>query len=288
MSDAARKRGARSSATARRRFSLVRLAARSGRPSVCAARRAASGSGAGRRENLSMPAGISGTTRKPAGTWAAACPWWRRSGRGDVRPDFTTSIVPPVNAVPAADGSVISVVVRLARPAIRIAATVVRSCDGTGLGGPDDAGSRLYRAASSGAAFRALYSALVGVQPTTVSGPRPSGPGKAAASSRFALPLRRDSVVTSATRTATRSERASDDAATGSRLAAEVVGTQRRTRVSGVVLAATWSGARWCPCSTVRFSSENPLRSDDRCRQAESRNGGLLLKLGGRCIPALS
>ena len=56
------------------------------------------------------------------------------------------------------------------------------------------------RAASSGAgltgapgrpAFGALRSALVGVQPTTLYGPRPSGPGKAAASSRSALHLRR-------------------------------------------------------------------------------------------------
>ena len=53
-----------------------------------------------------------------------------------------------------------------------------------------------FRAPCSGAgltgaprrpAFGALRSALVGVQPTTVSGPRPSGPGKAAASSRIRL-----------------------------------------------------------------------------------------------------
>ena len=56
------------------------------------------------------------------------------------------------------------------------------------------------RAASSGAdhggalgcpAFGALHGAPVGVQPTTLEGPRPSGPGKAAASSRSALHLRR-------------------------------------------------------------------------------------------------
>ncbi|MDE0205610.1 MAG: hypothetical protein OXP66_06245, partial [Candidatus Tectomicrobia bacterium] len=59
------------------------------------------------------------------------------------------------------------------------------------------------RAACSGAgltgaprrpALQALRSALVGVQPTTGYGPRPSGPGKAAASSRYALPARRASV----------------------------------------------------------------------------------------------
>ena len=60
------------------------------------------------------------------------------------------------------------------------------------------------RAAFSGAAFtgaprrpalRALHSALVGVQPTTVPGVPSKGAGKAAASSRCALPLRRASVV---------------------------------------------------------------------------------------------
>ena len=61
-----------------------------------------------------------------------------------------------------------------------------------------------FRAAFSGAgltdaprrpACGALHSALVGVQPTTVSGPRPSGPGKAAAFSRIALPATARSVV---------------------------------------------------------------------------------------------
>ena len=70
------------------------------------------------------------------------------------------------------------------------------------------------RVASSGAdltgaprrpACGALHSALVGVQPTRVSGPRPSGPGKAAASSRHALHLRRASVVST-------SEAGTDDA----------------------------------------------------------------------------
>jgi len=61
------------------------------------------------------------------------------------------------------------------------------ACSGTGLTG-----------ASGRPACGALHSALVGVQPTTVSGPRPSGPGKAAASSRTALQLRRASVVSTA------------------------------------------------------------------------------------------
>ena len=46
---------------------------------------------------------------------------------------------------------------------------------------------------------------IAGVQPATGYGPRPSGPGKAAASSRFALPLRRGSVVST-------SEAGTDDA----------------------------------------------------------------------------
>ena len=67
-------------------------------------------------------------------------------------------------------------------------------------------------AASSRTALRALPSALVGVQPTTVPGVPSRDAGKAAASSRLALPSRRVSVVTSAKRTVKRSERASDDA----------------------------------------------------------------------------
>ena len=51
-------------------------------------------------------------------------------------------------------------------------------------------------AASSRSPLRALPSALVGVQPTTVPGVPSRGAGKAAASSRCALPARRASVVT--------------------------------------------------------------------------------------------
>ena len=52
------------------------------------------------------------------------------------------------------------------------------------------------RAAFSRTALRALPSALVGVQPTTVPGVPSRDAGKAAASSRTALPSRRASVVT--------------------------------------------------------------------------------------------
>ena len=73
------------------------------------------------------------------------------------------------------------------------------SSDGANKGRRETAGLH-PRAVSSGAgltgapgrpAFGALHSAPVGVQPTTLEGPRPSGPGKAAASSRSALHLRR-------------------------------------------------------------------------------------------------
>ena len=55
---------------------------------------------------------------------------------------------------------------------------------------------RMPRAASSRSPLRAFPSALVGVQPTTVPGAPCRGAGKAAASSRCALPARRASVVT--------------------------------------------------------------------------------------------
>ncbi len=105
---------------------------------------------------------------------------------------------------------------------------------------------RRLLAASSRTALAALQSAVVGVQPTTFLGAPSRGAGKAAASSRDALHLRRASVVTSAKRTAMRSERASDDARTGNRLSTESVGTQRRFRISADAQSSTWSGAKWC------------------------------------------
>ena len=241
-------------ATARGRCLPAGLVAN--RMPLCAVRRAASGGSA----RPCTRVWTFGATRKPAGTWAAACPWRRWSARGGLRS------VPTEGAHKG----------RWATAGLETRLRAATACSGAGLTG-----------APRRPALRALRSALVGVQPTTGYGPRPSGPGKAAASSRYALPLRRASVVTSAKRTATRSERASDDAATASRPPAQVVGTQRRTQLFGVVLPARWSGAKWCQCSTVRFSSENLLRSDDRRQQAEIRNGGLLWKLGGCCIPAL-
>lgn len=61
------------------------------------------------------------------------------------------------------------------------------------------------QAASSRVAWRALPSALVGVQPTTVPGVPSRDAGKAATYSRIALPLRRGSVVST-------SEAGTDDA----------------------------------------------------------------------------
>ena len=70
--------------------------------------------------------------------------------------------------------------------------------------------------------------ATCGVQPHSITGAPSRGASKATASSRQALLLRRASVVTSAQRTATRSERASDDAEARNRQSAESVDTQRR------------------------------------------------------------
>ena len=111
------------------------------------------------------PAWIFGKTRTQAGAWAGGCPWRHRSARGDR------------SAVP--------------------------SC-GADFHRRATAGQRggmtcryPVRAAFSGAAFTGAprRPAPVGVQPTTVPGAPSRGAGKAAASSRFALPLRRDRVV---------------------------------------------------------------------------------------------
>ena len=127
----------------------------------------------------------------------------------------------------------------------------------------------------------ALSSALVGVQPTTVPGAPSRGAGKAAASSRHALRLRRASVVTSAKRTAMRSERASDDAGTCNRQSADRVDTQRRKRVLGAAQVARWSGAKWCQCSTVGFSSGNLLRSGRLMPTGRGRVRGATFRAGG-------
>ena len=74
---------------------------------------------------------------------------------------------------------------------------------------------RRLLAASSRTVLPALQSAVVGVQPTTFLAPRPGAQARRRRSAADALHLRRASVVTSAKRTAMRSERASDDARTG-------------------------------------------------------------------------
>ena len=170
MLDAVTAQPARLNATARGRCLLARRVAN--RRPACAAGRAASGEGA-------IPctrAWTFGETRGRAGTWAAVCPWRR----------------------PLAHGGQFNV-----------------PTDGANRGRRETAGLHDgLRAASSGTgltgaprrpAFRALQSALVGVQPTTLQGPRPSGPGEAAASSRTALPFTARSVVST-------SEAGTDDA----------------------------------------------------------------------------
>ena len=151
-------------ATARGRCLPAGLVAN--RMPLCAVRRAASGGSA----RPCTRVWTFGATRKPAGTWAAACPR-RRSARGGLR------------SVPT-DGAHKG---RWATAGLETRLRAATACGGAGLTG-----------APGRPALRALRSALVGVQPTTGYGPRPSGPGKAAASSRIALPLRRASVVSTA------------------------------------------------------------------------------------------
>ena len=158
----------RLNATARRRrLPAGRVA---NRMPPCAAGRAASGSSA----RPCTRVWIFGATRNPAGTWAAACPWRRRWAPGGF------------HAVPSDDTA----------NDWRATAGLHRraACSGARLTG-----------VSGRPALRALSSALAGVQPATGCGPRPSGPGKAAASSRIALPRRRASVVST-------SEAGTDDA----------------------------------------------------------------------------
>ena len=159
----------RLTATARRRCLPAGVVAN--RTPLCAAGRAASG-----KADSCMPAWTFGTTRSPAGTWAAACPWRRPLAPGGQR------------NVPSDGADKGRWVTAGLQTRLRVASS------GVGLTG-----------APRRPACGALHSALVGVQPTTVSGPRPSGPGKAAASSRLALHLRRDSVVST-------SEAGTDDA----------------------------------------------------------------------------
>ena len=118
------------------------------------------------------PAWTSGTTRRPAGTRVAGCPRRRQSARGDL------SLVPSDGA----DNKRRATAGRNRGMTCRY--RVRAAFSGTGLTG-----------APRRPAFGALQSALVGVQPTTVPGVPSRGAGKAAASSRIALPLRRASVV---------------------------------------------------------------------------------------------
>ena len=138
--------------------------------------------------------------------------------------------------------------------------------------------------------------ATCGVEPQRITGaakrpcrrPADNAPGapsrgarKAAASSRHALRVRRASVVTSAKRTAMRSERASDDAATCNRPSADRVDTQRRKQVLGQAHVPGWSGAKWCRSSTAGFSSGNLLRSGRSMPTGRGRDRGAAFRAGG-------
>ena len=78
MLDAVRLRPTQLNATARRRYLPVRRVAIRRLP--CGAACAVSGSA-----EPCTPAGTLGKTWNPVGTWAAACPWRRRLVRGDLR-----------------------------------------------------------------------------------------------------------------------------------------------------------------------------------------------------------
>ena len=155
----------RLSATARGRCSPAPCAAI--RSVSCGAARAATAA-----FGLRTAAWTSGTTRNRAGTWEAACPHRQSSVPGGllaVPPDGTTN--DRRAAADENDGM-----------ACRHAFRAVSS--GAGLAG-----------APRRPAFGTLRSVLVGVQPATAFGAPSRGASKAAASSRFALPLRRASVV---------------------------------------------------------------------------------------------
>ena len=165
MLDATRSQLKRSNATAHRRSSAAARAANRGL--LYAVQRAVSES-----TSPCTPAWISGTNRTPAGTRAAACPWQNQPARGDL------SLVPSDGA----DNKRRATANRNRGMTCRY--PVRAAFSGAGLTG-----------APRRPAFGALQSALVGVQPTTVPGALSRGAGKAAASSRIALPLRRASVV---------------------------------------------------------------------------------------------
>ena len=146
-----------SNATARGRCMPAGLVA--SRMPLCAARRAASGGSV-------MPctrAWTSGETRRAAGTRTAGCQRRRSPAPGGL------------HSVPSFDGAIMG---RWFAAGLYLDFRAASS--GAGLAG-----------ASGRPACGAPDGAPVGVQPTTLYGPRPSGPGKAAASSRIALPLRR-------------------------------------------------------------------------------------------------
>ena len=118
---------------------------------------------AGRSRRVSGPAGTPGRERFGFGVTGVPCLPWARTSPGGAMPS----------------------------PRMQRAAFSGAFLPGASPEAPQGA-------ASSRSPLRALPSALVGVQPTTVPGVPFRGAGKAAASSRCALPSRRASVVTTA------------------------------------------------------------------------------------------
>ena len=171
---------------------------------------------AGRPTRVPLP-GLSGRPGRRAGTWAAACPWRRPWAPGGQR------------TVPS-DGADKG---RWATAGLHTRLRVAFS--GAGLTG-----------ASGQPACGALHSALVGVQPATVSGPRPSGPGKVAASSRTALHPRRASVVST-------SKAGTDDARNTASCKAAIPESRDNGGTTGLL-------AR---CLPVGFGGLNSPRQDD-------------------------
>ena len=98
--------------------------------------------------------------------------------------------------------------------------------------------ARTMRAPPGARLSGALHSALVGVQPTRLYGPRPSGPGKAAASSRTALHSTARSVVSTG-------EAGTDDARNAASCKVAVPDCRGQRRDNGLADARWPAGRPW-------------------------------------------
>ena len=115
---------------------------------------------------------------------------------------------------------------------------------------------RVFPAPPQGAMGGVQPHSIAGVQPATGYGPRPSGPGKAAASSRFALPLRRGSVVST-------SEAGTDDAGNNASCKAAVRVWRDNGRTTGLSARCLpgGHGVSTRPCGTIGKSRLQPPRA---------------------------